>query len=71
MDLLKQVEAWVISGIQENYLMIKIVAGMIAYSAMEYWFGKTDKVKEGSFLEFTWARIKSVFKAFKGDKDAG
>lgn len=44
----------------------KIVLGFVAYSAMEYWFGRTDKIKEGSFMEFVWARVKGLFMASKG-----
>lgn len=52
--------------IAENLGFIKIVLAFVAYSGMEYWFGKTDRVKEGSFMEFTWARIKGLFSPSKG-----
>jgi len=52
--------------ILKNIPFLKVVAAFVAYSAMEYWFGKTDKVKEGSFMEFVWARIKGLFSPSKG-----
>lgn len=44
----------------------KIVIGFISYSIIEYYFGKTDRVKEGSLMEFVWARVKGLFVASKG-----
>lgn len=34
----------------EPILLTKILGGL-AYAALEYWLGKTDKVKPGSVLE--------------------
>ena len=44
----------------------KIVLGFVGYSVIEYYFGKTDRVKENSLLEFVWARVKGLFPASKG-----
>lgn len=67
MEQLKQLIAEdLVKTIIENMGFIKIVAAFVGYSAMEYWFGKTDKVKEGSFMEFVWARIKGLFSPSKG-----
>lgn len=55
-----------VKTITENLGFIKVVLAFIAYSAMEYWFGKTDKVEESSFMEFVWARLKGLFSPSKG-----
>jgi hypothetical protein len=57
---------YVLKFLVENETTLKILAGYIAYAAMEYWFGKTDRVKEGSFPEFVWARVKGLFGGFSG-----
>lgn len=43
---------------------ITIIVGAV-YVAVEYWFGKTDKVKSGSVLESVFIGIKALFNAFK------
>lgn len=63
MDELKK---QLIDMIIQNLGFIKIVVAFVAYSAMEYWFGTTDRVKENSFMEFCWARIKGLFSPSKG-----
>lgn len=55
--------------LQENWGFIKIVLAFVAYSFLEYYLGKTDRVAEGSVLEFTWARVKGLFSPSKGIKD--
>lgn len=55
--------------IKEHVLNYQIIYGFIGYSVLEYYLGRTDKVKEGSVLEFTWARIKGLFPASKGIPD--
>lgn len=37
----------------------------LAYMGLEYWFGKTDKVKAGSLLEFVLVALKAVVKTKK------
>ena len=37
----------------------------LAYMALEYWLGKTEKVKAGSVLEFVLIAMKAVAKANK------
>jgi len=37
----------------------------LAYMALEYWFGKTDKIKAGSLVEFILIALKAVAKAKK------
>ena len=67
MEQLKQlILSDLVKTITENLGFIKIVLAFMAYSGMEYWFGKTDRVKEGSFMEFCWARIKGLFSPSKG-----
>ncbi len=37
----------------------------LAYMALEFWLGKTDKLKAGSVLEFVLIALKAVAKANK------
>lgn len=37
-------------------------AGMVAYSALEYWLGKTDKVKAASLPELIGQGISALFR---------
>jgi len=39
----------------------------LAYMALEYWLGKTDKVKAGSLIEFILIAMKAVAKTKKAD----
>lgn len=43
------------------------VAGA-AYAALEYWLGKTDKVKAGSVLETVFLGVKAVAGIFLAKK---
>lgn len=40
-------------------LLVKI-AGVAAYAALEYWLGKTDKVKAGSVVEAVLNGAKAI-----------
>lgn len=43
----------------EPFLVLKII-GPIAYSAFEYWLGKTDKVKANSAIELVVHAIQFI-----------
>lgn len=61
MDQLKTQALEFLSGLLAGGLpWVKMALPYIAYSALEYWFGKTDKVKAGSFPEFLWNGVKAV-----------
>lgn len=66
---MEQFKKLLVESVLENLPSLKVIAAFIAYSAMEYWFGKTDKTKEGSFMEFVWARVKGLFSPSKGIPD--
>lgn len=38
--------------------LIAQIAGMAAYTVLEYWLGKTDKTKAGSVLELVLHGVK-------------
>lgn len=66
---MQELKNQIIEMIVNNSEFIKIVGAFVAYSFLEYYLGKTDRVKEGSVLEFTWARIKGLFSPNKGIKE--
>ncbi len=66
MNYIIELSPFVKNFIVDNAGTIKVVVGILAYSTLEYYLGKTDKVKEGSLPEYLWARVKSIFNAFKG-----
>ena len=47
--------------------MMKIVFVILGglYSLLEYWLGKTEKVKSGSFLELVFKGVGSLLNYFK------
>jgi hypothetical protein len=63
---MEELKKLVIESIMENLPSLKVVCAFIAYSILEYYFGKTDRVKEGSLPEFVWARVKGLFYPSKG-----
>lgn len=47
-------------------VIIGKIAGVMAYSLLEYWLGRTDKTKAGSVVELVLNAASKVF--VKGDK---
>lgn len=47
---------------------VEIAVAIAAYSALEYWLGKTDKVKAGSALEAGLLGLKYVLGVIVRDK---
>jgi hypothetical protein len=46
-----------------------VIGGLILKEGIEYWLGKTDKVKAGSVLEMVVNLVLSGLKAFVGKKE--
>jgi hypothetical protein len=46
-----------------------LIGGLLLKEGLEYWLGKTDKVKAGSVLEVVVSLVLSGLKALLGKKD--
>jgi hypothetical protein len=44
-----------------EYIVLKIVLA-VSYMALEYWLGKTDKIKAGSVIETAIDLVKNIKK---------
>jgi hypothetical protein len=45
---------------------VEIAVATVVYAGVEYWLGRTDKVKAGSVLEFVLLGLKGAASVFVG-----
>lgn len=57
-------------GVSMEIMLIGKILGIAAYAALEYWLGKTPKVKAGSAIELVLDGVKYLAKGKSDGKAA-